>query len=208
MFQFRKPFVASAILCFLICIVFVFACGGNSASNEKAPELEKTEAGKAADSSRDSGTMAAEDPKAVLGDWKEAYYEEFIFMIPQDWKEDSDAGVWFPPSENFDMGLPDISLQCGDMPVMPGQSVDVQIKELLLGSDPTVKTPVNKCDIPGHIREAQDEFGLRHIALTLEEMAGGDMIMVHFFNCRVPAARYDQYAEIFRKILDSVRCKS
>ncbi len=197
MFHFREGLAASTFLCFFICSLFVFACGGDSGNPDKT-----------AASSQASGTTAAEDPGAVPKGWKEASYEEFIFLIPQDWKEESDVGVWFPSSENFDMGLPNISLQCGDMPVMPGQSVDGQLKELLHGSDPTLKTPVNKCDIPGHIREAQDDFGLKHVALTLEEQAGGDMIMVHFFNCRVPAAQYDEYAEIFRKILDSVRCIS
>jgi len=207
MFHINKTFVTSASLCFFVCVLLIFACGGDAGITDKASGLEKADTGTATDSSRASGTTTAEAPGEVPGGWKEASYEEFLFLIPRDWKEESDAGVWFPASENFDMGLPEISLQCGDMPVMPGQTVDGQIKEMLHGSDPTVKTPVNKCDIPGHIREAEDEFGLRHIALTLEEKVGGDMIMVHFFNCRVPAASYDQYVGIFRKILDSVHCK-
>lgn len=103
---------------------------------------------------------------------------------PAGWKKESGIDVWFPETESFAAGLPDISLHCGSIPIMDGETVDERIKQLLHGS-PINQTPVKKCNMTGHIREAQDDYGHRHLTLTLEE--AGFMTIVHFFNCRAPA---------------------
>jgi len=82
--------------------------------------------------------------------------------------------------------------------------VDEQIREMIHGSTPKSKTPVEKCNMSGHIWEAHDD--LSHMTLTLEDPRGADMTAVYFFNCRVPINQFSKYKEIYRKILDSVRC--
>jgi hypothetical protein len=157
---------------------------------------------------KDHSESAAEPvTERKLEGWKEARYEKFRFMIPADWKEEPGMDIWYPPSESFETGLPEISLQCGAMPVMSGQTPDEQLKELMHGNDPISKTPVNTCGMKGHIREVQGSWGVKHLALTLEENVAGGMVMVTFFNCRAPDATYNKYEDIFRKILDSVHCK-
>lgn len=140
--------------------------------------------------------------KNIPDGWKQASWDKFNFWIPADWKRESGTDVWFPPTESFATGLPEISLHCGAMPIM-GQSVDEQVRQMLHGS-PISQTPVKKCGMPGHIREARDDYGLRHLTLTLEE--SGVMTMVNFFNCRVPDNQYDKHEKVFQTILDSVHC--
>lgn len=202
----RNRLLISISVCAVAFMVIFSACSDNSRDSGGVPKAGEN-GPPAVDQGVESSHVPAPAPSGkVPADWKEASYDEFRFSIPSDWQEESGTGVWFPGTESFAMGMPDISLQCGSMPIMPGQTVDGQIRELLHGSDPASKEPVEKCGMEGHNREALDEFGLRHIALTLEEQAGGGMIMVHFFNCRVPAAEYSEYAEVFKKILESVRC--
>jgi len=184
---------------FLLISFFVVSCGDDS-----MPPGKMKKAGEQ-DALSDTG-QAPVSGTSIPSGWKKVSYDEFSFSVPTDWKEEKNTGVWFPGTESFDMGLPKISLQCGGMPVMPGQTVDGQLKEMLHGSEPLSKTPVKKCNIPGHIRKAKDEWGLQHLALTLEEPSGAGMVMVHFFNCRAPAGQFSKYSEIFRKILDSVHC--
>jgi len=181
-----------------------FACG------ESSPPANPMNTAQEAETSVDSSPAAdsaqavpATAGKAVTG-WKQANYEDFSFMIPADWKRESDTDIWFPETESFDMGLPMISLQCGLMPIMAGQNVDEQIREMIHGSTPKSKTPVEKCNMSGHIWEAHDD--LSHMTLTLEDPRGADMTAVYFFNCRVPVNQFSKYQEIYRKILDSVRC--
>ena len=185
-----------AIIVGLVCLLLLAACSGGGKESGAPSEAGPEE--KAGDRSR---STLAESPSG----WKQVAYDDFVFSVPEDWKEERNTGVWFPGTKNFALGMPDISLQCGAMPIMPGQTVDGQIKELLHGGDPTSKKAVTRRGMAGHVREAQDDFGLRHIALTLEEKTGGGMTLVHFFNCRVPAEQYNQYEEVFRRILDSVR---
>jgi len=193
-----KQFLVTApAIAGLVCLLMLAACSGGGKESGAPSEAAGPE-----ENVGDRGrSTVAENPPG----WKQVAYDDFLFSVPADWKEERGTGVWFPGTESFAMGMPDISLQCGAMPIMPGQTVDGQIKALLHGGDPTSKKAVTRRGMNGHVREAQDDFGLRHIALTLEEKAGGGMTVVNFFNCRVPAAQYDKYEEVFRRILDSVR---
>jgi len=194
--HYNEPRGVGAMVAGLVCLLLLAGCGGgkegSGAVSAAGPEEETGDR---------SGSPRAESPPG----WKQVAYDGFVFSVPDDWREERGTGVWFPGTESFALGIPDISLQCGAMPIMPGQTVAGQIRGLLHGGDPTRTRAVTRRGMAGHVREARDDFGLRHIALTLEENAGGGMTMVHFFNCRAPDAQYDRYQEIFRRILDSVR---
>jgi len=199
MIRIKNSALTLAFSCLFLGTALFVSCGGDAGKSDQTIESETPAAESVA---ADTGKAKSDGKKTIPEDWKQASWDKFKFWIPADWKRESGTDVWFPPTESFAMGLPNTSLHCGAMPIM-GDSVDEQVKQMLHGSALS-KTPVDKCNLKGHIREARDDYGLRHLTLTLEE--GGVMTVVNFFNCRAPAGQYDEYEEIFRKILDSVHC--
>ncbi|HDP94513.1 MAG TPA: hypothetical protein ENN40_04025 [Candidatus Aminicenantes bacterium] len=200
-----KKFKSTLVFCIslLFFTMLFFACNDNAPTEDPMNAAQKAETDVDSPPAADAAqTAPASEGKAVSG-WKQVNYEDFTFMIPADWKRESNTDIWFPKTESFDMGLPLISLQCGLMPIMAGQTVDEQIKEMIHGSAPKSKTAVDKCNMSGHTWEAHDD--LSHMTLTLEDPRG-EMIAVYFFNCRVPRNQFTNYKEIYRKILDSVQC--
>ena len=204
MMRVKASSLAPVFVGLLLGAAFFIACGGGSGTGDQPAKTETPAGDPVAAPAPAAGKTAPPSAAKAPAGWKQAAWEQFKFSIPPDWKKESGIDVWFPETESFATGLPNISLHCGSIPIMDGETVDERIKQLLHGS-PKSQTPVKTCNMTGHIREAQDDYGLRHLTLTLEE--GGFMTIVHFFNCRAPADQFDKYEETFRKILDSVHCR-
>lgn len=183
----KTPFFT--IFVFILALIFV-SCGS------------KSDATKTNESSQPAQSKSTQ---AVLTDGQIISLEQFIFTIPKDWKGDENTQVWCPATENLDIPLPPVSLHCGGIPMMPGNTIDNLIKTHI-GTEPLQKKHVAVCGYKGFVCQ-WESYKYKHIGLFLEEKAGGGMSVINFFKCQAPTTSFDTHAKTFKRIIDSVKCK-
>ena len=141
----------------------------------------------------------------VLTDGQIVSLEQFIFVIPKDWKGNEETQVWCPATEDMNIPLPPVSLYCGGIPMMPGTTMDDKI-EAHIGTEPLQKRHVTICGYKGFVCQ-WESYKYKHLGLFLEEKIGGGMSVISFFICQAPTTSFDTHAETFKQIIGSVKCK-
>jgi hypothetical protein len=204
MFRKKRTLIVMALgLC--VCALALIACG--TESDEGGAVAEQKAA--ATPAASQSGTEAA-DPIVPSG-WKTASEGDWSFDIPVDWVEDS--GMYYPEelADRLAAGVwPHTICQIGSRVIASDGTVEDEL-EALYGPGPWTMTPVTVCDADGHLLEASDA-GQMYLSLifefeTLTSTSTEEVPAIEVFNCSASSSRFGQYEAIFRRILESTRCR-
>lgn len=142
---------------------------------------------------------------STLKNGQTIHFEKIIFTIPDDWEKDSRTDVCYPSSSDKNIPLPPVSLYYGNIPMMPGTTLDNLVKSHI-GAEPMQKSSLTICSYKGFVCQWAS-YKHKHIGIFLEEKIGGNMGMIHFVQCQAPASSYDSHEDTLKKIIASARCK-
>lgn len=199
MFHYKRTFTV-VNMGLLVCALVLVACGTES-SNEGAVSGQEAASPPAASASATEAVAPI-----VPSGWKTASEGDWSFDIPEDWVDDS--GMYYP-EELADRVMPGVLCQIGSRVIASDGTVEDEL-EALYGPGPWTMTPVTVCDADGHLLEASDA-GRRYLSLIFEYEAStssGQMPAIEVFNCLASSSRFGQYEAIFRRILESTRCRA
>jgi hypothetical protein len=130
-------------------------------------------------------------------------FQGWTITLPGDWNGDAEAGVCWPGEGSIDMGRPPVSLHCGGIPVMPGTTFEDRIKSHING-EPKDRQKVTVEGLIGFTCTWSSQ-GNKHTGMFLEEVIGGGMKIIHFFDCQAPEAKFDGFKEVFGQIIKTVK---
>lgn len=183
----------------IVCITWICCGGGDKEETVASSELEKKAA--PAETSTLSSPLEAGWKTGRIGDTGS-------ISIPEDWGGDAEAQVWWPGTGDMSLGRPDVSLHCGGMPFMPGQSFEDKVQNFT-GATPLAQENVTVDGMSGFkcVWESGGSTVFKHMGIFLEEKISGGIGVAHFADCRAPIGVYENHSAAFEKIVDSFRCK-
>lgn len=176
------------------------ACGdaGQSAAGTAAdekidrPTAEKTE-----------NPAADKQDKMVPKGWKTYQFADWRLSFPPDWGGDEDAGVWWPGEGSMAMGRPPLSVHTGGVPMMPNSTFEGKVNSHM-NSEPLSREKFSSSGYVGQ-KCTWEKYNKKYLGVFLEEKLGGGVGVMHFVNCRAPAAEFDTYKDEFEKIVATFR---
>ncbi len=144
--------------------------------------------------------------------WKTVSEADWSFDLPLDWA--GDAGMYYPEelADRLAAGVwPHTVCQIGSRVIASDGTVEDEL-EALFGPGPWTMTPVTVCDADGHLLEASDA-GRMHLSLvfefeTLTSTSSVEVPAIEVFVCSTASSRFGQYEAVFRRILESTRCRT
>lgn len=151
-----------------------------------------------------SRTAAVAGPIEPTG-WQTVSSGDWSFEIPDDWVDD--ASMYYP-AELADRLMPGTVCQIGTVMSSSGWTVEDTL-ESSFGPPPWTMTPVTVCNEDGHLLEAND-VGRSSLSLVFEDEEATvmyEMPIIKVFDCSTFSSRFGQYESIFRRILESTRCR-
>ena len=191
----RSIFLTMVLAAVLSCVGF-YACGGNGESD--TPPSQKTDL----QSSKEESS-ADNEISAIPAGWKTFQVDECSISIPGSWGGDEDANIWWPGEGNLDMGKPDICVHCGSSPIMPDTKFDDKVNFLFTREQQERKN-VSVSGCSGYTC-SWEYMGTEHLGLFLEENVDGGIGLLHFVDCQAPVSDFDEYREVFEKIIGSFK---
>ncbi len=205
MFHNKRTFIV-VTMGLLVCALVLVACGTES-NNEGAVSGQEAAARPAASA---SGTEAV--APIVPSGWKTASEADWSFDIPKDWVDN--LGMYYPEelADKLADGVwPHTICQIGSRVIASDGTVEDELKALY-GPGPWTMTPVTVCDADGHLLKASDA-GRMYLSLVFEFetfTSSGQMPApaIEVFSCSASSSRFGQYEAIFRRILESTRCRA
>jgi len=204
----RKNSIQFIFLFVVVILALCFAfCGGdmnNSASTEKKSAVENEAVPQKASNAEKQSTEVKSS--AVPSGWQVISSDKIKIAIPKDWKGDKKTDVWGPPTEDFNRPRPQNSLFMGDMPVMPGTTIEEQIKNRF-GGEPENKKDVEMCGLKGFTCEWVN-VKYRHIGIFLGEETGAGINVYTFIELQSLVDDFESHRELYEKILSTVECNN
>jgi hypothetical protein len=194
-------FVRTLIPAFRLLLITLVCLGVAACGNSEDTGTKDDDVASADDTQEMTGKEDISD--VVPPGWTTAEFNDCTYAVPPDWNGDADAGVWWPGEGSVEMGRPPVSLHTGGIPLVGGASFEDRINTRM-GGDPETRTDHTvagmnavTCTWTAHQR--------RYIGIFVKEEVSPGVAIAHFLDCRAPESEFENYEEVFTKIIASFR---
>ncbi len=190
---------------FALVLILVSCSNGDNATGTEGitnPVQKSSSKSTPVDKAQPENGQAA---SSILKNGQTFHFGKIIFTIPRNWEKDSRTDVCYPSSSDKNIPLPPVSLHYGNIPLMPGNTLDNQVQSHI-GTKPLKISELSICGYKGFVCQWKS-YNHKHIGIFLEEKMGGNMGMIHFIKCQAPASSYNSHEETLKNIIASARCK-
>ncbi len=139
----------------------------------------------------------------MAGDGKTFKHQGWTITLPGNWNGDAEAGLFWPGKGGLEMGRPATSLHCGGFPLMPGTKFEDRVKTHI-NAEPQDRKDVTVEGLKGFTCTWESQ-GKKHFGMFLEEVVGGGMSIINFFDCQSPADVFAEDKSDFEQIINNVK---